>query len=371
MDTQAKVVPLHLHPLGFIEAFTQHGAHLEPLLSGTGVTASMLERRDVKISYRQQKALIENGLRLCQKPGLGLLVGSEFDWSYYGPVGAVVHCAPSLREAGEAVRHYLMLSQPYYAAAPRRPATYVDANGMLVEPFQSFPDRDCPNAQLREFEMEFRLSMIVRLWDACGAKSVPDASIHVGLDYPEPAHGALYRRLPLTTIRFGCNQCYVAAHKRFVLEPFRPLRRPAFERVIEQCERELRLARLQTSYSAQVRWRLMSHYHEGLTLERVAKMLGMTSRALTRRLAAEKTKFRDIAHEVRMELTAYHLRKSRLNVDEIAELLGFSSASSLRRALRNWSGAPAGEVRRASAALAPHSINSTRRSAPTPRSIAL
>ena len=46
-----------------------------------------------------------------------------------------------------------------------------------------------------------------------------------------------------------------------------------------------------------------------------------------------------------MELTAYYLRKSRLSVDEIADLMGFSCASSLRRALRSWSGAAASNLR--------------------------
>jgi len=71
----------------------------------------------------------------------------------------------------------------------------------------------------------------------------------------------------------------------------------------------------------------------------------MTPRRLTRQLALEKTSFRTLMHEVRMELTSHHLRASRLSVDEIAELMGFSSASSLRRAIRNWTGEAAGSVR--------------------------
>lgn len=358
MDPHLKVVPLHLHPLGFIEGFTSHGAPLDALLHGTGISREMLVRRDVKISYAQQKALIANGVRLCSKPGIGLLVGSTFDWSYYGTVGGIVHCAPSLHAAGEAFRRYVMIAQPYYAALPRQPGAYVDAHGLIVEPFESFPDRQCPDPRLRQFEMEFRLSIMLRLWDACGNKTVADASVHVCLDYSEPTHAALYRSLlPLTSIRFGAAQSSVAASKDFCLTPFRPLRRAVFESLLDQCERELRRANVERSYSARVRWHLMSRLDEPLTLERIAAMLGLTERTLTRRLAEESTTFRAIVRDVRMEQTAYYLRKSRLSVDEIAELMGFSCASSLRRALRSWSGDAVSAVRNTQAHASPATVS--------------
>jgi transcriptional regulator GlxA family with amidase domain len=46
-----------------------------------------------------------------------------------------------------------------------------------------------------------------------------------------------------------------------------------------------------------------------------------------------------------MEVASHHLRLSHLSVDKIAELVGFSSASSLHRAIRSWSGAPTSRVR--------------------------
>ncbi len=73
MDVNSKVIPLHLHPLGFIEAFTHFDADLGQLLSNTNINENMLSSKDVKISYAQQHQLIKNGIRLCNKPGIGLL----------------------------------------------------------------------------------------------------------------------------------------------------------------------------------------------------------------------------------------------------------------------------------------------------------
>ncbi|MFC4312818.1 AraC family transcriptional regulator ligand-binding domain-containing protein [Steroidobacter flavus] len=344
MDADAAVIPLQLHPLGFIEAFTQLGANLTALLRGTGISHAMLDDPRARISYAQQARLIGNGLARCRQPGLGLIVGQMFDWSYYGTVGGVVQCSPSLRAAGEAFQRYLMIAQPWYAFRGRRPTTYLDLDGMIVCPLHCFPAGEA-SAPLRQFEGEFRLATQLRLWDSCGNKAAPDTSIHVCLSHGEPRHVHLYHALPCSSIRFDCARSYIAAHRHFVLEPFRPFRRRAFDRIIQRCEQELNESQVEPSYRAKVRWHVFAGFNKRPPLKEIASMLSVTPRALTRRLASEGATFRGIAHEVRMELTAHHLRCSHLSVDQIAELMGFSCASSLRRAIRNWSGIAAGAMR--------------------------
>jgi AraC-like DNA-binding protein len=345
MDTHAKVIPLRLHPLGFIEAFSQLGASVDGLLEGTGIAKHHLEYSAAKISYIQQRLLIRNGVTLCRRPGLGLLVGQLFNISFYGTAGYVIHCSPTLRDAAEIFRRYTMLAQPYYALSSRKADTYVDENRRLVYSLECFPTGEhCPPA-LAEFELEYRLSTTLSFWDACGNKSVSDPAVHVSLAVPEPAHAAMYRALPCTTVRFGCARSQISADIDFVLKPFRLYRKHTFDNLVARCETELREAALETSCTAHVRWHLFANFNKQMTLEAIAEALHMTARGLARQLATEKTSFRAILHEVRMELTSYHLRASKLSVDEISELMGFSSASSLRRAIRNWTGTAAGSVR--------------------------
>jgi AraC-like DNA-binding protein len=336
MNAQTPVIPLHLHPLGFIEAFTQLGANLDALLRHTRIDKNTLNSRDILISYAQQRQLIVNGMALCPQPGLGLLVGRQFDWAYYGTVGAAVQCSPSLRDAGEAFLRYQMILQPFYGQHVRKPNVYLDTNNLLVHPLRCFPSPDS-NAAQQQFELEFRLAVTLRLWDACGNKAVNDPAVHIGLQYPEPAHVDIYRLLPCSSLRFNCKQSYLAAHLDFVAQPFRLLRKPIFDRVLEQCEEELQRANSQTSCEAKVRWHLHARFAKQVSLEQVAQILALTPRTLTRRLADEHTSFRQLLHDVRMEIAAHHLRYSRLCVDKVAELVGFSCAASLQRAMRHWS----------------------------------
>jgi AraC-like DNA-binding protein len=345
MDIHAKVIPLRLHPLGFIEAFTQLGANLDSLLNGTSIAKHHLEYPAAKISYYQQNMLIRNGVEQCRRPGLGLQVGQLFDISFFGTAGYVVHCSPTLREAAELFRRYMKIAQPYYAVSTRKPDTYVDEHRQLVYPLQCFPTGEQSPQAVLEFELDYRLATTLRFWDACGNKSVADSAVHVSLTGAEPAHAAMYRALPCTDLQFGCAKSQLSAHVDFCLKPFRLHRKHAFDAIVRRCEEELRGASLATTCTAEVRWHLFENFEKQLTLERVAEFIHLTPRQLARQLAQEKTSFRNLLHEVRMELTSYHLRASRLSVDQISQLMGFSSASSLRRAIRNWTGTAAGSVR--------------------------
>jgi len=345
MDVNARVIPLSLHPLGFIEAFTQLGAPLDGLLRDTGIDRSMLQHKDVRISYAQQRRLLRNGVSLCRRPGLGLQVGMLFDWCYHGTVGYVVYCSPSLKAAGEAFYRYRVIAQPHYATSKVRPAGYVDRNGQYVLPISRFAREAASDPEMARFLTELRLAIIVRFWDACGNKSVPDPSVHVRLGYPEPDYAELYQRLPCSTVTFGCAHTEVAAHHSVIVEEFRLYRRRAFQRLLEQCERELRQSRLQLRFSEQVRTYIGLNFHCQPTLEDTARALGTTPRGLARRLAAERTSFRNIQREVRLEWTMHHLRLSRLGVEEISRLMGFSCAASLRRAVKAASGKTVSAIR--------------------------
>jgi AraC-like DNA-binding protein len=345
MDIHAKVIPLRLHPLGFIEAFQQLGASLDALLHDTGISPHHLDYSAAKISYFQQTILINNGIELCRRPGLGLEVGRLFDISFYGTAGYVIHCSPSLREAAELFRRYMKIAQPYYAMTMRRPDTYADENQQIVYPVECFPISPQYPASLAEFERDYRLATTLRFWDACGNKSVADPSVRVTISGPPPGHADMYYALPCTEVRFNGARSQISAHADFCLKPFREHRRHAFDALVRRCEEELRGAPIATSCAAEVRWHLIENFEKPLTLERVAELMRMTPRQLTRQLALEKTTFRTLMHDVKMELTSYHLRTSRLSIDEISDLMGFSSTSSLRRAIRNWTGEAAGAVR--------------------------
>lgn len=53
-------------------------------------------------------------------------------------------------------------------------------------------------------------------------------------------------------------------------------------------------------------------------------------------MAKKTRRFREIVDELRMEMAIRYLRETRLSVEDIAELLGFSDAANFRHAFRRW-----------------------------------
>jgi len=238
-----------------------------------------------------------------------------------------------------------------------RPLGYVDADDTYVLPIRCFQTEGAP-AEMVQFELDFRLTMTLRLWEACGNRNTPRPDVYVDLAHPEPRHADLYRQLPCSRVRFDQPETRVAAHQRFYSEPLRPFRRALYEQLINRCEEELRQTGLQISTTFAVRLHIRSHFsrqlqipssrsktYEPVSLEETAHALHMTPRTLARRLTLENTTFRRIQHDLRIEVTLYHLKASTLGVEEIAELMGFSCASSMRRAVKSASGATVAHMR--------------------------
>jgi AraC-like DNA-binding protein len=67
----------------------------------------------------------------------------------------------------------------------------------------------------------------------------------------------------------------------------------------------------------------------------------MGERTFQRRLRDQSLSFHAIVEEVRRAAALRLLDDSNLNRDEVALLLGYSEASSFRRALRRWTAPPA------------------------------
>lgn len=326
-----------MHPAGLMEAFIFYGARMDDLVRGTGFSEASFERQDVKISYLQQCQLIKNGLKACGLPDLGLRVGQYLDWCYCGSVGEAVYCSTSLAGAKAAFRRYLLIAQPHYQHIYSSLDCYHDKRGMLVHLLRTVADAN-REPDLARFELECRLAMMTRLYELCGNKSCGNALITIGLHYPEPAESKCYKGLFCNTIKFNCAHSFIAAPVAYVKDVWRPLRAQLFHKLMQQCEADFEVAEPKSTYAEKVYWCVSAHFHPALTMEDTAHLLGLSVRAFSRRLALEQTSFRQIFHRVKMELVCLHIRYSSLQPEDIAELVGFSSPSSLHRAIRTWRG---------------------------------
>ena len=77
---------------------------------------------------------------------------------------------------------------------------------------------------------------------------------------------------------------------------------------------------------------------ENALAERVATAMHMSRRTLSRKLEQEGTSFFAVADAVRRETALAYVLDRRLELTEVAFLLGFSHVESFHRAFKRWTG---------------------------------
>jgi AraC-like DNA-binding protein len=89
--------------------------------------------------------------------------------------------------------------------------------------------------------------------------------------------------------------------------------------------------------------------HGRVVVEDVARSLGMSERALARKLSDEGLKFTEILQQLRRDLAVRYLDDRKLHVSKIAWLLGFHEVSSFTHAFQRWTGKTPSQMRTAGA----------------------
>ncbi len=86
---------------------------------------------------------------------------------------------------------------------------------------------------------------------------------------------------------------------------------------------------------------------ERVSREAAARRLGMSGRTLARRLADERSSFRDVVESARRELAHRLVTRERLALGEVASRVGFADQAAFGKAFRRWFGRSATALRAA------------------------
>jgi AraC-like DNA-binding protein len=94
-----------------------------------------------------------------------------------------------------------------------------------------------------------------------------------------------------------------------------------------------------------------------VTLERVARQLGLSKRTLERRLAEHQCHFHEIVRDCRRDLASHYLSRTPLAIPEVSLLLGYRETNSFYRAFKDWHGCTPLEFRHNASAKAEQSLH--------------
>ena len=319
------------YKISFVVDILREDAGIPPteLLRGSGLTASELTHPNTRISYRQLVTVYENALRLSRDSAVALRSVGRTHINHLGLYGYGLMSSATVRDAYEFAARYHKLASPTTTMRLR------EKGGVLAWQFESLFQFD-PASAIYRFMLELQFAAALSLVrDVVGTRIRPLAMC---ARYPVPPHAHLYPMYLDCPAHFGqpTNELRFDAALLEVRPGFANPLTAALLR--EVCDQMLSKMCSSTGVASKVQGILLQNPGEFPDIDRVAQKLHMVSRTLRRKLSAEGTSYTQILSDVRKHLAIGYLRETRLTVDNIAESLGFSEASSFRQAFRRWTG---------------------------------
>jgi AraC-like DNA-binding protein len=319
-----------------LKAMQAMGYDPRQCLVGTGIELEDLLCPDPQadFSLAQEFRFHRNLLQLSGDALLGLKLGKGYPLQAYGLFGYAFLSAPTLRHALAIVSNYGPLSFTLFRIEFRETAT---AGIVQFSRLADIPD------DLLTFYVDRDLAATL-----AGVEPGQSPAIRpIGVALMHSGHG---RQKTYETF-FGCPVSFNAPRSEIrvdasALDTTMPMQDAQTSAICQQ-QCQLLLARMSKSsgFIERVRQMIVSRPGYFPDIEYVAGKLHMTSRTLRRRLAEEGSSYQQILADVRYELAREYLATSRLPVEEIASMLGYSSPGNFTCAFKRWHGSPPRQYR--------------------------
>ncbi len=282
------------------------------------------------VSERDMHQLFEAGMALTGDPALGLSVGRAMGAASFHLIGHIVLASATLPQAIK----FAARAEPHLGM--RAPSIRELPNGQLgFGLFAADEQSASPGARV-EAEMTAVLLHDVALYFLDSKHGKP--SVHFA--FPAPADLSAHRSTFPGALHFD-------AQGTFVMFPSKALRRRRSGADPSLLRQLFRLAEEQyggaagadEDWASRVRRALRSQSAPRLIpAESIAEQLGVSARALSRRLAREGVSFSALIDETLYERAQALLRRPGTTAAQVAVALGYAELSSFFRAFRRWSG---------------------------------
>ena len=310
----------------------EHGVGVELMLRGTGLAATDLADHEREASAAQELRVIRNLVSAAPSVS-GAAVGARYHLSTFGIFGFALLSSRTVLDAVNIALRFIDLSHTFSI-----PEVSVAAGQAIVE-----LDASRLPADLRRFLLERDLVAITQVLGELRPDGVPLAWVE--LEFAEPPSTAPYSALLGTAPRFGARRNAFAFDAGLLDEPL-PQANPQAVAMCEEICRDMVTRRRRTGITQQVRLKIAQQLGRGAAMDEVAGALGLSTRTLRRRLAAEDASYQGVLDEVRESVAERMLATGLLTVDDVAQRLGYAEASSFIHAFKRWKGTtPAAYVR--------------------------
>ncbi len=303
------------------------------LFRGTNISPRDIHDNDSLLTFEQVIAFITNAARLTTSPGLGLWIGSRETPADWGTLGYAMLSCSSVGEVLKTIMHF------HQTAASMTNGVLSVNEGLatlaLIPP--------TPLKEALPTVIEEHMTATKSALELLSETKMP--VVRIDLAYKKPDYHRMYRNYFSCPIQFDSPRNQMVFEADY-LNTNVSIANPFSARLARQiCDDQRAKLVHETDFLSHVRYLILLEGNNFPNAESVAAKLKITSRTLRNRLAHQNTSFQKMLDDTRKQLALSYLDSSRLNVDEIAMLLGFSDRSNFRRAFRKWVGCSPSDYR--------------------------
>lgn len=319
---------------GFASAFLDYavaeGAPRAGLLATAQISEDDLADQDTRIRVAAYQSLIAAGIEAVGDTSLLLRHVLETRLETMSIVGQIVHASTSFPHSlGQLNRYARLMADVSIPGGRDRFEIARESDGVWL-----IDHRPCDGswlateASFARFISEFR-------------RSAPEHPFEQALEvtYAPPPHANRYPDLFRVPVTFRAARNALRINPVWLDEDFDGGKEYVFGVFTRHADGLMQDLAQNDSLRAAVEARMLADLHEGtLSMDRIARDLGMSRQTLYRRLKDEGVTFAEVHDDLRRRMAMDYLSARKVSVGETAYLLGFSEASAFVRAFRRWTG---------------------------------
>lgn len=317
------------HLISFLlHEMQQRGCSTTQALAGCEIDPHLIAEGATRISVLQILQAARNSMVLT--PNIAFDVGRHLGVMACGIYGCGMITCPDRENMIGFIERFAPFIDPFTAV------TYRSKNTCFSWQLEPYFAED-PEDPLYVFSIELKLASSLRV----GRDLYGDAFSfeHVRVVFDNPHGSSYYSDLLHCPVYFNqdINEI-VYTTDALALRRISSPDLITFKQVVRLCEKEAQAVRRTETLSQEVARILRNHPGKLLGLDQVASILAVNPWTLRRKLKNEGNTFSDISSEVRMDMAKNYLKRNALSIEEIAEMLGYSDASSFSKAFQVWAG---------------------------------
>ncbi|MGK0249003.1 MAG: AraC-like DNA-binding protein [Oleispira sp.] len=322
------LVPANISAI-MVKIGQKKGISQDSLLENTEIDPAAFSDPKALLTYRQVIILINNMLKLCDAPTLGLEVGNAININQFGMLGyAILSCANVRQALNLGVKYHVLVDPAFnFEVVEQEDITAIRLTSYI--PIENIYNLIC----------DIFLANFISLGRyLTGLDVIPKA---ININRKKPEFSEQYQGFfPDCPVNWDQPRTEILIDTQ-VMDAPTTLADEATARMAEsQCADILTRMGPREGIVAKVRRILLSNPGQYPPIEKVASHLATSTRTLSRSLQEVSTSYQNILDEVRKEMAIEYLNTSNLPIEEIAALIGYNDPSNFRKAFKRWTGNP-------------------------------